>query len=208
MKNIFNCILAVALGIILLYAINYHPSLVLSPAATSTPSQATSSNKFTYTSPSRDFTLTLPQGYIVDEAYLYQPDQLIKIPGTKFTIPQEVATGTNLSNDTYLSVETFSTSTKCTGNIFIGAGKSSTNGEYAGRTYSVASTVEAAAGNRYEQMVYAFPSNGKCMAVRYFIHYGVYENYPVESIKQFDKPKLLKQFDTIRDSLVVSPQLI
>ena len=68
-------------------------------------------------------------------------------------------------------------------------------------TYSVASSTGAAAGNRYEETVYALPGTNHCIAVRYFIHYGVIENYPVGLVREFDKKSLLKEFDTIRRTL-------
>jgi hypothetical protein len=68
----------------------------------------------------------------------------------------------------------------------------------------VASTTGAAAGNRYEETVYAIPGTNPCVAVRYFVHYGVIENYPPGTVRQFDKQALLDQFDRIRRTLVVN----
>jgi hypothetical protein len=39
--------------------------------------------------------------------------------------------------------------------------------------------------------------------VRYFIHYGVFENYPAGSVTRFDHTALVDRFDAIRQTLVV-----
>ncbi|MCL5017271.1 MAG: hypothetical protein M1155_01230 [Patescibacteria group bacterium] len=73
-----------------------------------------------------------------------------------------------------------------------------------GNDYSVASTTDAAAGNRYQETIYAFPYTNPCIAIHYFIHYGVFENYPAGKVKQFDMQAILDQFDQIRRSLIVN----
>jgi hypothetical protein len=39
--------------------------------------------------------------------------------------------------------------------------------------------------------------------VRYFIHYGVFQNYPAGMVREFDQQALLASFDAIRRTLVV-----
>lgn len=154
---------------------------------------------------SKGMTLRYPTGFSVDESYTYQgfgPSKTIS--GVKFTIPQSVATGTNLSSDTYISIEKIPGATSCTADLFLDkalGGKVSliTAGDV---NYSFSSSTDAGAGNRYEQMVYAIPGTNPCIAIRYFIHYGAIENYP-ETVKEFDKQALLKQFDAIRKSLTL-----
>ena len=72
-----------------------------------------------------------------------------------------------------------------------------------GTIYSVASSTGAGAGNRYEETVYALPGTNPCVAVRYFIHYGVIENYPAGTVQAFNQPALLATFDAIRRTLVI-----
>jgi hypothetical protein len=72
-----------------------------------------------------------------------------------------------------------------------------------GVTYSVSSSMGAGAGNRYEETVYALVGTRPCFAVRYFVHYGAIENYPSGTIQQFNKQALLKEFDSIRRTLVI-----
>lgn len=143
----------------------------------------------------------------MDSSYEYQElGPGMAIGGVKFTIPESVATGTNLSADSYVSVEEIPATSTCSAAMFLDAG-AITSGPVMlsnnGVTYSVASSTGAGAGNRYEETVYAIPGTDPCIAVRYFIHYGVIENYPVGMISQFDEAALKAQFDEIRRSLVV-----
>ncbi|MDE1924731.1 MAG: MliC family protein [Patescibacteria group bacterium] len=159
------------------------------------------------------FSVKYPQGY-TPASYVYQelgPGKDIK--GVKFTIPASVATGTNLASDSYISVEqlpsvqpaTTGVSGDCTADKFLDMG----NGSHIqtvtdnGVDYSVASSTGAGAGNRYEEWAWAIPGTNPCLAVRYFIHYGVIQNYPPGMVQQFDEAALLKQFDGIRQSLVI-----
>jgi hypothetical protein len=71
------------------------------------------------------------------------------------------------------------------------------------RSYSVASTTDAAVGNRYEEWVYAIPDSHPCTAVRYFIHYAAIENFPQGAVQEFDKAALLSTFDQIRRTLAL-----
>ncbi len=152
------------------------------------------------------FTIEYPDGFILDESHQYRNlsgNRIIE--GTRFTIPTAMATGTNLSRDSYVSVEHLapSTSRSCTAADFLDYRTGTTTVTDLGVTYSVASSSDAAAGNRYEETVYVLPQSSPCLAVRYFIHYGVYENYPEGSIREFDTQALIHTFDTIRRSLVL-----
>ncbi len=150
------------------------------------------------------FTIEYPEGFILNEDYEYRNLSEGKtIKGVQFKISTSVATGTNLSYDSYVSVEHLATSTSCTAADFLDYRTGTTTMTDMGVTYSIASSSDAAAGNRYEEIVYVFPQSTPCLAVRYFIHYGAYQNYPEGSIREFDKQALLATFDTIRRSLVL-----
>ncbi len=143
-------------------------------------------------------------GYKPDESYQYQalgPGKAIA--GVKFTIPGSLAAGTNLSTDSYVSVEQIPNSTECTASLFLDQGSRAATLVEGDTTYSVASSSDAGAGNRYEETVYALPGTNPCVAVRYFIHYGAIENYPAGAVTQFDKNALLAHFDAIRRTLVI-----
>lgn len=158
-----------------------------------------------YSNSADGFSIRLPANYTVDESYKYQELGPKKdISGIKFTIPASVATGTNLASDTYLSVEEIPQSRNCNASLFLDHGPLGSLFTEGSTTYIVASSTGAGAGNRYEETVYALFGTNPCVAVRYFIHYGVIENYPTGAVREFDKQALLTQFDAIRRTLVVS----
>lgn len=149
------------------------------------------------------FSIYLPKKYTINEDYTYSfvPDSLIE--GVSFGIEEDDYKGTNLSKDSYMSVEVISDrNIPCKVESFIN------NVVYSGvveeqdnHIFAVASSTDAGAGNRYEQTVYVTPIEAGCSAIRYFIHYGAIENYPVDTIKEFDRQKLLNKFDAIRKSI-------
>lgn len=167
------------------------------------PEPAGSGLSQAYATSTLGFSIRYPAGYTLDTAYRYQelgPGR--DIAGVKFTIPASVAAGTNLGADSYLSVETIPQMQDCSAGLFLDRGVARMVTE-SGMAYSIASTTGAGAGNRYEETVYAFPSTSSCLAVRYFIHYGVIENYPPGAVREFDRQSLVGQFDAIRRTLTI-----
>lgn len=167
----------------------------------------------TYNNMFDGFSVKYPDGFTIDDTYAYQgigPDKIIG--GVKFTIPTSITVDTNLSNDSYISIESINgipRTQSCVANLFLGQDVAAQEVVDEGVAYSVGSSTGAGAGNRYEETVYALSKNhtdstGSCFAVRYFIHYGVIENYPVGAVKEFNKQKLLSEFDAIRRTLIVT----
>jgi hypothetical protein len=156
---------------------------------------------FTVASPIAFFSSTHPNFYHVNPAYIYVLSTSTSIPGVQFSVPHDIATGTNLSPDSYVSVEHRTQNVICEASAFIGTVQPGSVIEN-NVTYSFASSSEAAAGNRYEEYVYALPDSNPCVAVRYFIHYGVIENYEPGTIRAFDRAQLFDEFDAIRKSLI------
>lgn len=147
------------------------------------------------------FSIVYPIGYTVDESYAYQGVPKKPIKGVKFVIPEEVATGTNLATDSGVSVESLPRAKKCTADIYFEQNVKASDMTIGSSTYSVASSTGAAAGNFYEEYVYAINGSNPCIAVRYLIHSGNIANYPPNTVREFDRGALLGTFDTIRDSL-------
>lgn len=165
---------------------------------------ADSSLSKVYSNSSDGFSIRLPEEYTVDEKYLYQLSPGKQIGGVKFTIPASAAKGTNLSADSYVSIESLIGTKSCDAGMFL-------DGTHAARvikdgdtTYSFASSSGAGAGNRYEESVYAIPGTNPCLAMRYYVHYSVFQNYPEGSVKEFDMSALLNQFDQIRKTLIIA----
>jgi hypothetical protein len=166
----------------------------------------TQSDTLVCTDSSSKFTLNYPVGYTVDDTYTYTNlGPSTTIPGVKFTIPNLIATSTNLSVDSYLSIEHISNISRCTPEYFMMAysGRSYTSFIDEDTRYNVASTTEAAAGNRYEEYIYALDGTNPCIAIRYYIHSSAIENYTPGTRKEFNKQELLAQFDAMRKSLVL-----
>ena len=142
----------------------------------------------------------------VDESYKYQAFGSKKIiNGIKFAIPFSYASGTNLSSDSYVSVEEIPQALECNASLFTVQGSASKMISDDGKDYSLATSSDAGAGNRYEETIYSLPGTNPCVAIRYFLHYTVIENYPEGTVVQFDKKKILNQFDQIRRTLVLNP---
>lgn len=164
-----------------------------------------------YASTDASFSLRLPSlanansdGYSVNESFknILSPKQSIE--GVKFTIPKALAKGTNLSSDTYLSVESIPATQVCTANLFFDGEHAAIQKTEKSAIYSIATSSDAGAGNRYEEIVYALPGTNPCLAVRYMVHYTVLENYATGTVIAFNREALVTEFDNIRQTLVVN----
>jgi len=158
-----------------------------------------------YTSPDNSFSLALPKtaSYVIDEDFKNQQSPTLITTGVKFTIPEAHASGTNLSPDTYLSVETLE-SGACNASSFLDGDHKAMPIVDNNVRYTFATSSNAGAGNRYDESVFALEGTDPCIAVRYVIHYSVLENYEEGTVTQFDAEALFKEFDAIRHSLVVN----
>jgi hypothetical protein len=164
-----------------------------------------------------NFSITLPTVissttnstlYRVDPAHTYTAmGPSASISGVRFTIPSAMASGTNLSSDTYVSVEHLSGEGVCDAVAFLGVQSVQSETIRDGTlTYSFASTTGAGAGNRYEEYVYAQLAGDLCIGVRYFIHSSAIENFPAGAVREFNKATLIAEFDSIRRTLVLAKQ--
>jgi hypothetical protein len=168
------------------------------PVATTTPDTTNTWSRYATST----FSIEYPAGYTVNAAYAYTEFGPTKpIAGVSFTIPAAMATGTNLSADTYLSVEQLPRAKNCTGDIYVKEDVWAERKTIGGMEYSVATSSGAAAGNLYEDMIFAIPGSNPCTAVRYRIHSTNPANYEPGAIREFDRAALLKEFDEIRKTL-------
>jgi hypothetical protein len=147
------------------------------------------------------FAIAYPPKWTANSAYAYQalgPGKTIH--GVSFTPPSERIAGTNLADDTHLSVEHLPASGACAAHRFLNPAAGEKTMIEGTRTYSVATSTEGAAGSSYEETVYALPGTSPCMAIRYFIHSTNIGNYDPGTVKEFDKPALLRTFGRMRRS--------
>jgi hypothetical protein len=157
-----------------------------------------------YTNNTLGVSAQLPTGYTIDNNYAYTVNPQRSIPGVKFTIPKSISQGTNLGSDSYVSIERVSGSKSCTADYFLDGSHTAANKAINGKTYSVATSTGAGAGNRYEESVFVFPRSDSCVAVRYYVHYSALENYEPGTVKQYNTAALMNQFDSIRDSVTIT----
>lgn len=150
------------------------------------------------------FSVVYPSNFSKDELYSYMGFEKKPIAGVKFTIPMTVATGTNLSADSYLSIESLPRAKNCTADIYVPSDVKAVQMTEGTTVYSVATTSEAGVGNLYEEYVYAFPGSAPCIAVRYFIHSMQIANFEPGAVHEFDRAALLTAFDEIRRSLTLT----
>ena len=195
--------------IIVIAVAGFYAWRIFGPTPTPAPVMVADTQS-TYTTST--YSVKYPSDFVLNAQYAYDqfgPNKLIN--GVKFTIPASVAmastsspqAGTNLSSDTYLSIEQLPRAKKCTGDIYLTASVVAQNITENGTDYSFASSTGAAAGNRYEEHVYALATSSPCTAVRYYIHSSGIENFVEGAVQEFDKEALLTSFDKIRASLVL-----
>ena len=165
--------------------------------------QAPVDDRASYASTTMGISLRYPKSYTVNDAYANLSVNPKKpISGVQFTIPMEVATGTNLSSDSGISVEQLPRARNCTADIYIQADVKTHSQTENGILYSVATTSNAAAGNLYEEQVFALSGTHPCTAMRYFIHSTNIGNYDAGVVREFNRSALLATFDEIRRSVV------
>lgn len=198
-KNTFYLII----GICIVFTIGFLYSgqrAAKSPVHTKKAEQIKTNTGTVYTSKAYGFSIDVPEGFSIDDAYTHVISPEMTTHGVKFTIPESLTTGTNLGSDSYVSVESIPGVPICAAPLFLDGDHPATQETIDGKTYSVADAMNAGAGNRYEETVYAIPGTNLCMAVRYAIHYNVLQNYPAGT-KEFDRQALLNQFNSMRNSL-------
>jgi len=141
-------------------------------------------------------------GYLIRYPSDYETDTDHEIKGVKFIPSETFFDGTNLSKEsTGLYIEIIPNREDCNAKLFLEEGM--TEEKMVG-DYSFGSRIEGAVGHRYEEQVWAIGTGKSCLAIRYMIHYTIIENYPEGSIKEFDKQELIREFDKIRESLVIA----
>jgi hypothetical protein len=151
------------------------------------------------------FSIAYPKRWRSDRAHVYPtPIDGARIAGVAFIIPLNLAVHTNLSTDTYLSVESLPSASTCKASAFLATTDTERSEDQGALHWSVSTSGDAGAGNFYDETVYALKDSRPCLAIRYFIHSTNVDNYPAGTVKQFDKTGLVKLFDRIRSTFALS----
>jgi hypothetical protein len=173
--------------------------------AANPPPIAPLSGMILYSDAKLGFAIAYPPYWTVNSAYKYEALGAGKaIPGISFTISAQRIAGTNLAGDTRLSVERLAGPGACQAGRFVDSAQNQHTQTSGDRTYSVATSSEGAAGNLYEETVYALPGTSPCIAIRYFIHSTNIGNYDPGMVKEFDRDALMKTFGRMRRSLALT----
>jgi hypothetical protein len=123
---------------------------------------------------------------------------LTQTPVIAFELPRSMFSGTNLAEaGVYIGATTTpSVMSTCTQQV---QGETATTSQtVGGQNFSVFTSTDAAAGNRYQEKTFRAFQNGSCLEIVELLHYGVIENYPPGTVQQFDEAK----FSGILDSIV------
>ncbi|MBI5134204.1 MAG: hypothetical protein HZA81_02345 [Candidatus Taylorbacteria bacterium] len=156
-----------------------------------------------YSSREHGFSAAPPVGFRVEESYVNQsfgPD--VRIPGVAFIVPRTLYSGTNLSPDSFVSVESLP-GNDCTPSRFILTDDPGRRIVLGGVAYLYAESATAGAGNVYEDAVYVRDAGERCVAVRKLAHLTNVANYPKGSIREFDRSILSRAAEDVARSLVI-----
>lgn len=170
------------------------------PGASAQAPQAIATSTYATTT----YSVVYPVDFSVNASYAYEGVPNKPIAGVQFTVPTAIATGTNLSLDSGVSIEQLPRAKNCTADIFFLDNVIATTSYDNGVEYSVASLSDAGAGNLYEDTVYALTQTHPCTAVRYHVHSMQIGNYTPGTVTAFDQTSLIAAFDTIRRSLTIT----
>ena len=159
-----------------------------------------------YTDAKLGYSISYPQDWKTDPNFVsvsLGPDHEIK--GVAFVIPQSMTLGTNLEvSNTEMSVESIA-GRNCTAPQFVNPAQNIHKLNADGRTYTAATSRDAAAGNRYDTMLFILDGTEPCIAVRHMIHYSAIQNYDPGTVRPFDRANLDKLFDSMRATLKLKP---
>lgn len=151
------------------------------------------------------FSIAYPKKWHLDTAHVYpSPIDDVRIAGVAFMIPPQLAVHTNLSTDTYVSVESVPSASSCKASAFLSTTDTERDEDQGTLHWSVATSGDAGAGNFYDETIYALKDSHPCLGIRYFIHSTNVDNYPAGTVKQFDKGGLVRLFDRIRSTFALT----
>lgn len=166
-----------------------------------TPTPQVAEGYVLYEDSTYSFTVEVPKDFIIDENYELEVNSFLKSMGVSFKVPTSFTEGTNLSADTYMTVEWIPVLSSCSPQHYLNPVMGTSTVTQNGTVYDVATSMDAGAGNFYEQIVYMAAQPGSCLAVRYFIHTTNINNYPEGTVREYDRAALLEIFDRMRFSI-------
>lgn len=154
----------------------------------------------TYTDPRLGWSVSYPPDWRVDADYsIGAPYADTTIRGVSFTAPAGYSQNTNLGSAVF-SVET-RPGKNCKPTQFSDFSDQILKVKADGRRYLSLQGEDGGAGQRDNVTIHVI--EGTCLAVRYALHYSVFENFEPGSITRFDQKGLSRMFNAMRASLKV-----
>jgi len=158
-----------------------------------------------YASPTFGFSIKVPPEYMSDESYQYlELGPGHEITGVSFTVPKTLTVGTNLSNDSRISVERLR-DVSCVPSDFLDGVMAGDRVSLGDASYTFATSSGVGAGNLYEEGVYMRPVGAYCYGVRLFMHSTNIYNYDPGTIREFDREALIRTFQLMASTVVMRP---
>ncbi len=168
-----------------------------SPVATSMPTSmpAKPATSLIYRNDEAGYTVQYPKGFFAVESGRNPLNMNETFSGIFFNFPSSFVLGTNLSKESFISVET-KVEIACTPKDFLMAGNpgSTSTIQADGLTFKGQSASDAAAGNRYNETVYTTLHKNVCYGIRLFLHSGNIDNYDPGTVRAFDQAKIESLF--------------
>ena len=141
------------------------------------------------------FSIKYLSSYTKNTSYTYTFLTSGSIPGVSFEVPAALTNGTNLTDDSYISVEWLPAGSSAKNFLESGSPITEIPGTTAGGVaYTIAEREEAAAGNYYVETVYAVSSGSYCFGIRLFIHSSNVGVYDPGTVRSFDRRALLQDY--------------
>lgn len=126
----------------------------------------------TYRNEEYGFAVDYPSDFIVDEKHTYERIEKKALIGVAFRVSQRFLTNTNLSSDSYIAIERSDTGGEsCDASNFLSSNTSYEFRKVNNVDYTYSKVSEGAAGNFYEDTVYAQNiRKSTCLIARLFTH--------------------------------------
>jgi hypothetical protein len=155
----------------------------------------------TYSNLKAGYQIDYPKSFPVS----YRNEKSSVGPQVSFNFPKSFTQGTNLAPDSVVEVEIIKGSLCAASDFLV---EPDTTGDETQVTihdlnFNIATSTGAAAGNRYEQVVYAIQNLNMCYGIKLFLHTTTVANYPAGTVKEFDRAKVNEVYNNMLNSFQI-----
>ncbi len=182
-------------------------SIVFGKSISPTPGPVKPVSLVTYRNDEAGYTVQYPKDFFVNESGKNPLNSNESFYGIFFNFPSSFTLGTNLSKESYISIET-KAEVACTPSDFTYTGEGpiskSLSLQSDGISWTGKAGSDAAAGNYYTETIYTTMHNKTCYGAKLFLHATNVGNYEPGTIREFDQDAI----DTIFKGMVSSIRFI